>query len=153
MHFRRGNHSPGQRKRIWFYSNARRLAFSQGPVWGILWYSNYMFWYKLDIIGKTVIDQLKSSIDLIKYDQDEIKIKHKNCNPHQRQNTGDLYHRSHGGGGSKVPSAGEWKFKIPCLAPCDSWNESQWTGGMERCVWQHCGYLFPATKTTIGETP
>ncbi|HRD05983.1 MAG: bifunctional phosphoglucose/phosphomannose isomerase [Saprospiraceae bacterium] len=31
--------------------------------------------YKLDIIGKTVIDQLKSSIDLIKYDQDEIKNK------------------------------------------------------------------------------
>jgi glucose/mannose-6-phosphate isomerase len=31
--------------------------------------------YKLNIIGKTVIDQLKSSIDLIKYDQDEIKSK------------------------------------------------------------------------------
>lgn len=31
--------------------------------------------YKLNIIGKTVIDQLKSSIDLIKYDQDEIKNK------------------------------------------------------------------------------
>ncbi len=31
--------------------------------------------YKLNIIGKTVIDQVKSSIDLIKYDQDEIKNK------------------------------------------------------------------------------
>jgi glucose/mannose-6-phosphate isomerase len=31
--------------------------------------------YKLNIISKTTIDQVKSSIDLIKYDQDEIKVK------------------------------------------------------------------------------
>ena len=31
--------------------------------------------YKLNIIGRTTIDQIKSSIDLIKYDQDEIKNK------------------------------------------------------------------------------
>ncbi|MBP9194497.1 MAG: bifunctional phosphoglucose/phosphomannose isomerase [Saprospiraceae bacterium] len=31
--------------------------------------------YKLNIIGSTTIDQIKSSIDLIKYDQDEIKNK------------------------------------------------------------------------------
>ena len=31
--------------------------------------------YKINIIGRTTIDQIKSSIDLIKYDQDEIKNK------------------------------------------------------------------------------
>lgn len=31
--------------------------------------------YKLNIIGRTTIDQIKSSIDLIKYDQDEMKNK------------------------------------------------------------------------------